>query len=182
MKGLFIRRNMLCDTIPPPPNNAAANTPELSDNLSTRQVVEELTEQPGTVCAGCHASLINPMGFATENFDALGRLRSEQRLFAADGTPAGSVPIETRSVPRVLGDDASEAAGAAELMQLIVQSEKAPACLARQYFRFSYGRFEDVRQDGCALERLRGALTDSENVANMLREVALGDEFRSRLF
>jgi hypothetical protein len=180
MKGLFIRRYVLCDTIPPPPNNAAANTPELSDDLSTRQVVEELTEQPGSVCAGCHVTQINPMGFATENFDSLGRLRSEQTLFSADGSVTGSVAVDTTSVPQVVPGDATAVSDATGLMRLIVDSGKAPACLARQYFRFSYGRFEDPVSDGCALAQLHGALVDGGNLADMLREVALTPEFQSR--
>jgi len=180
MKGLFVRRYILCDTIPPPPNNAAANTPELSDDLSTRQVVEQLTEQPGTPCAGCHASMINPMGFATENFDALGRLRSEQTLFSADGSVTGSVPVETAGVPQVVPGDATPIADSSELMALIVDSGKASACLARQYFRYSYGRFEDPVADGCALGQLHSALIEGGNLAAMLRAVALTPEFQSR--
>ena len=180
MKGLFIRRYILCDSIPPPPNNAAANTPELSDNLSTREVVEELTEQPGTPCAACHEGLINPMGFATENFDALGRLRSEQMLIDEGGAVLGTAPVDTRTVPQVLPGDDTEIAGASELMGLIVDSKKATACLARQYFRYSYGRFEHPRQDGCALEQLRSALADGGNIADMLRQVAQSPEFSTR--
>ena len=65
--------------------------------MTTREVVEALTEMPGTTCAGCHATLINPLGFATENFDALGRFRTEQRLFDATGKRRRR---RSRSTPR----------------------------------------------------------------------------------
>jgi hypothetical protein len=120
------------------------------------------------------------MGFATENFDALGRLRSVQTLFDADGSVTGSVPVDTAGVPRVTPGDETPIRDASELMPLIVGSGKASACLARQYFRFSYGRFEDPSTDGCALARLHGALLDGGNLAAMLREVALTPEFQSR--
>jgi hypothetical protein len=182
MKGLFLRRNVLCDSIPPPPNNAANVPPELSDMVSTREVVEGLTEQPGTACAGCHATLINPLGFATEGFDALGRVRSEQRLYSDEGDEVGSAAIDTRSVPQVVAGDGSGSSGPADLMRLIGDSGKAHACFARHYFRFSFGRFEDVQQDGCVLERLRAALVQSGTLSGMLREVALDPAFQQRNF
>src|SRR6185295_18977991 len=76
MKGVFGRRDVLCDEIPPPPPGANAVPPQLSLDMTTRQVVEQLTQKG--VCAGCHLSVINPLGFSTENFDALGRSRTEQ--------------------------------------------------------------------------------------------------------
>jgi len=182
MKGLFIRRNILCDSIPPPPNNAANKPPALSDTLSTREVVEGLTEQPGTACAGCHATLINPLGFATEGFDALGRVRGEQRLFSDDGDEVGTAAIDTRSTPQVLDGDTSQSSGPQELMQLIRDSGKAHACFARHYFRFSFGRFEDLQRDGCVLEQLRSALVDTGTLSGMLREVALAPAFQRRNF
>ena len=182
MKGLFIRRNVLCDTIPPPPNNAANKPPELSDTESTREVVEGLTEQPGTACAGCHATQINPLGFATEGFDALGRVRTEQLLYSDDGEQVGTAAIDTVSTPQVVSGDTAESSGPEDLMQLIRDSGKAHACFARHYFRFSFGRFEDLEQDGCALERLRSALVDTGTLSGMLREVALDPAFQQRNF
>jgi hypothetical protein len=160
--------------------NAVA--PRLRSDMTTREVVEELTEQPGSQCAGCHAGSINPLGFATEGFDALGRARSEQRLFSAQGEPAGSRPIDTASVPRVMAGDERRSAGPGDLMALMLESGKLEACLARQYFRFTYGRFEDVRRDGCELERLRETLLAGGSVAQLLKQAALSPQFRWRVF
>ena len=54
MKGVFLRTNVLCDTIPPPPPGANAKPPELVPGMTTRESVEAITEMPGTICAGCH--------------------------------------------------------------------------------------------------------------------------------
>ncbi|MDD9933071.1 MAG: DUF1592 domain-containing protein [Myxococcales bacterium] len=182
MKGVFIRRNILCDTIPPPPDNAAANPPDLSEDLSTREVVEELTEQDGSVCAGCHATNINPLGFATEGFDALGRARTEQMLLTEEGAVVGMAQLDTSSVPRIFPDDETVSEGPADLMGLIADSGKAEACLARHYFRFSFGRFEDAGADGCVLETLRTAIAQGGSFQDMLLAVALTPEFRQRSF
>jgi hypothetical protein len=180
MKGVFLRHNVLCDDIPPPPDNAMANLPELDPRLSTRQVVEAITEAPGSACAACHARFINPVGFATENFDALGRLRTSQPLFDDKGMEIARVPVDTRTVPQIVGGDLTPSAGAADLMRLVVDSGKAQACFARHYFRFSFGRWEDLASDGCVLERLRGVLVRKAPLAEVLREVALAPEFQQR--
>ena len=182
MKGLFIRRNVLCDRIPPPPENAMATPPELSPEFSTRQVVEELTEGEGTGCASCHANYINPLGFATEGFDSLGRIRSAQQLFDEDGTHLGTAALDTTSVPQIVSGDMTPSEGPSDLMTLIVDSGKPTACAARHYFRFTFGRWEGVVSDGCALEQMRAALEETGSLAGMLRQVALTDAFRLRTF
>jgi hypothetical protein len=182
MKGVFLRRTLLCDDIPPPPENANAVPPPGDPNRSTRQIVEGITESPGTVCAGCHKAIINPLGFATENYDALGRIRTEQRLFDASGAEIGKVPVDTRSVPQVVLGDLKAAQGPSDLVNMVVSSGKAHACLARQYFRFSFGRWEDMAVDGCTLESLRRALVAGNSLQAMFKEVALLPQFRQRSF
>lgn len=178
MRGLFVRTNLLCDTIAPPPAEAGANPPELSPNLTTREVVEELTAP--TACFGCHNAFINPIGFAFEGFDSLGRVRTEQRLFDELGNEIGTKPIDTTSVPQVVLGDGTPSDGPESLTRLLADSGKVEACLARQYFRFTFGRWEQVASDGCALEQMRRAAGEGGSLAEMLREVALSEAFRTR--
>jgi hypothetical protein len=181
MKGVFIRRNILCDKIHPPPADVMGNPPELDALMSTREVVEELTETSPT-CAACHTSLINPLGFATEAFDGLGRFRSRQQLFDAEGELAGQTDLNTQSVPQVIDGDERVSEGPEDLMTLIVDSGKLNACAARHYFRFTFGRWEQVASDGCVLEEMRQSLIETGSLSGMLRSVALTDEFRRRTF
>lgn len=178
MRGLFVRTNILCDTIAPPPAEAGATPPELSPNLTTREVVEELTEP--SACSGCHNAFINPLGFAFEGFDSLGRVRTQQRLFDDDGNEIATKPIDTSSMPQVVLGDASLSQGPSDLMRLLAESGKVEACLARQYFRFTFGRWEQISTDGCALEQMRVAAGSGGSLAAMLREVALSAAFRTR--
>jgi hypothetical protein len=182
LRGAFLRKYLLCDDVAPPPVNVAAALPERQLGETTRQVVEELTERPGTACASCHAALINPLGFAFEGFDALGRSRNEERLFDDDGRQIASLPVDVRSVPRVTPGDERASSGAAHLVDLMLQSGKLEACLVRNYFRFTFGRHEDLAADGCALERLRTRLTESGSIRSMLAEAALLPEMKQRRF
>jgi mono/diheme cytochrome c family protein len=181
MKGVFLRKALLCDDIPPPPPNAAANPPQLSDTLSTREVVEELTGNGA--CAGCHGVSINALGFATENFDSLGRVRAEQTLFDPEtGAVVGTAQVDTAAVPRVEITDEQVAANAGELTKLIAESPKPYACFARQYFRFTFGRLEDLDRDACALADVKLALDEGKPMADVLRSIARSQAFRMRSF
>jgi hypothetical protein len=182
MKGYFVRKALLCDDLPPPPNNAAAMMPQLRPDMTTREVVEQLTEAPGTACAGCHTTMINPLGFATENFDALGRHRAAQSLFDETGKKVGEKAVDTSSVPRVALDDTRASTGAAELTQILVDSGRVQACFARQYFRWTFVRIEDDRRDGCALRDLAEAAKGATSIGEVLSLVAKAPAFKKRTF
>jgi|GEM_PF-223661 len=188
MKGVFIRHNILCDEIPPPPNNAQNAT--ITQGLATtRTMVERVTQQAGTACATCHANLINPLGFATEGFDSLGRSRTDEIFYNGDsGLETKRFPVNTKAVPRITDEDQREAAGPADLAKFIVESKKANACFARHVFRFTFGRWESLDEndhpapvDGCVLERLR-KVADDRPIATVFREIALTPEFKQRTF
>lgn len=185
MKGVFIRQNLLCDEIPAPPNNAQ-NTTITQGLATTRTMVERITQQEGSGCAACHSTLINPLGFATEGFDALGRARTEEIFYNGDtGLETRRFPVNTKVVPRITEDDDREAAGPADLARFIVQSKKGHACFARHLFRFTFGRWETLGDagpapvDGCTLERLRKASEDKP-LQDVFREAALTPDFHQR--
>ncbi|RYE94103.1 MAG: DUF1592 domain-containing protein [Myxococcales bacterium] len=180
MKGVFVRKALLCDGIPPPPVEAMNAVVPQASQASTRQRVEDLT---GSVsCAGCHASLINPIGFATEGFDAFGRVRTSEALFDAQGAPVGHAAIDTATVPGVDPGDETPSAGPADLVDLMARSPKLGACFARHYHRYTFGRLEDPARDSCALASLETALREGRDLATVLRTVALQPGFKTRSF
>lgn len=183
MKGVFLRKAVLCEAIPPPPANAMANPPELSPDSTTREIVEQLTEQPDTACAGCHTTRINHLGYATENFDALGRHRTVQKLFDPEtGAELGDKPVDTVSTPQIELGDMTESTGPADLSRLIFDSGLAHSCFVRVYFRYTFGRAEDVERDGCTLVPLREQLAEGSSLADVLKQIALLDNFQERAF
>lgn len=178
MRGLFIRTALLCDSIDPPPAAAGATPPEVSPDWTTREVVEQLTAP--AACYGCHNLFINPLGFALEAFDSLGRERNVERLFDSDGSEMGTKSIDTHTVPQVILGDMTPSSGAADLMAQMVTSGKVEACMARQYFRFTFGRWEKIGSDGCVLESMRETLADDGDLAALLRRVASEPSFQRR--
>ncbi len=183
MKGYMVRQAMLCVKPPPPPDNAVAMTSlELTDSSSTRQVVEAITEQPGSTCAGCHLLFLNPLGFATEGFDALGRARAEQPIFDEQGQLLGVADVRTDGVPRVNPWDEREVADAIELTDMMLESGEPQACFARHYARFTFGRAEDLTRDGCTLRALHQQVLRADSLQDVMRAVALRPEFQRRDF
>ena len=184
LKGVYLRRYVLCDDVGKPPAAAANATVVLSTNETTRQVVTDLTKNPP--CSGCHLPLINPLGFTTESFDGLGRFRTMQTLFNPDGTVAGSLPVDTTAVPRVkVDDDKTSVQGAADLMHVIATSGKLEACLARNYFRHTFARFENIELDGCTLESMRQKLDRAKGpglLVDLLKQVVFTQAFKQRRF
>ena len=91
-RGKWVLENLLGTPPPPPP----ADVPDLPANekeqpKSIRERMEVHRKNP--VCAGCHATM-DPLGFALENFDAIGTWRT-----SADGHPidnSSSLPDGTR--------------------------------------------------------------------------------------
>jgi mono/diheme cytochrome c family protein len=93
IRGKFLLENILGTPPPPPP----PNVPELQANATGAppRTVRERLEQHRTnpVCASCHRNM-DPLGFALENFDALGRYRTTDGTSPVD--PTGVMPDGTR--------------------------------------------------------------------------------------
>lgn len=181
MKGFRIRNALLCQKIPPPPANAMATPIELTPDLTTRETVAAITEVPGSACAGCHSTILNPLGYATEDFDALGRHRTMQQLFDEQGHPTVAKPVDTRATPNVSGVS-TPIDGATELTQLLAQGGEFQTCFVRQYFRFTFQRMEDEVLDGCLLQSLQGAALSGAPLRDVLMATALAPEFKRRDF
>jgi hypothetical protein len=78
LRGNWLLNAVLGQPTPPPPNDV----PELEAVTGAKTVREQLARHNSDkACASCHDK-IDPLGFALESFDAIGRLRTEY----ADGT------------------------------------------------------------------------------------------------
>ena len=64
-RGVFLIERVTCSHIPAPPDDIPP-LPGLDETKTNRQIVEDHTEAPGSVCAGCHTGVINPYGLPFE--------------------------------------------------------------------------------------------------------------------
>jgi len=74
-RGVFLARSVLGNVLKPPEEAVAPLAPEEHPDLTTRERVALQTS--AVACQTCH-TMINPLGFALEEFDAIGRYRSAE--------------------------------------------------------------------------------------------------------
>jgi hypothetical protein len=166
-RGVEINRTMMCSSLSPPPGIIPA-LPTVEPGQTNRERVNAHTG-PGTCGSGCHTTIINPMGFAFENFDAMGQLRE---------TDNGK-PVDTSS-EYDFGDGLVPFDGAAELMPLLAASPRAHACYARHLAEFGLGRDIDA-QDEVLIDRLQSAsILEGESIKELLMTVVASPEFGQR--
>ncbi len=85
IRGHWILKNLLASEPPPPPPNVPALDGVISESLPIRERLAKHREM--AACASCH-NLMDPVGFALENYDAIGRWHAEadSRGGFADGS------------------------------------------------------------------------------------------------
>ncbi len=122
LRGVFIGKGLLGITLRPPPNAFTPLAAELHPGLTTRERITLQTSQAS--CVACHG-VINPLGFALEEFDAVGRFRAEENGKGLDVTGF----YESRAGPTV------EFTGARQLGAYLAGSEEVHAAFCQQMFQ-----------------------------------------------
>jgi hypothetical protein len=126
-RGKMVADRLLCQDLPLPPDNVPDPKPAAPD-LPTRQRYAEHGAAP---CAtACH-SIIDPLGFAFENYDAVGGYR----------TTDGGQPVDATGVVQ-LGGQTRAFANAIELVGLLAQSDEVRGCMGAQWLRYALRRQE----------------------------------------
>lgn len=127
-RGAAFLRQVLC-TDPPDPStvNLVVAAPPPDPSKSTRQLFAAHSEDP--TCQACH-SVIDPIGFAFEQFDEGGRVRTGPE-------DNNGHPIETAGTVRVGGSEFTFT-DAADLIRQVANSDIGQACVARTATRFAF--------------------------------------------
>jgi len=74
-RGVFLSRSVVGRPLRPPPEAVSFEEADFEPGLSMREKITRLTRPEN--CQGCH-SIINPLGFSLEHFDAVGRYRESE--------------------------------------------------------------------------------------------------------
>lgn len=124
-RGVFLARTVLGNTLKPPQEAIAPLAPDQHPDLTTRERVALQTQ--AVACQTCH-TMINPLGFALEEFDAIGRHRDSE---TRGGTPK---PIDPSGsyLPRE-GPEA-RFRGARELAAYVATSRDAQEAFVQRLF------------------------------------------------
>jgi len=159
-RGVFVAKSLLGRTLKPPPIDVEPLGEEFDPSLTTRERVVHQTKE--IACQGCH-SVINPLGFSFENYDAVGRFREtekDQKIDASSDyeTPTGEV---------------IKFGGAKDLAKFLVENESAHRNFIDQLFRhFSKQPLSAYGPD--KMDHLLKSFQDNNyNVQHLLVEMAV---------
>jgi hypothetical protein len=117
-RGKWVLENLLGTPPPPPPPDVPVLDPHGKDGKMTlRQAMEAHRADPG--CAACHARM-DPIGFALENFDGIGRWRTRDEsgaaIDASGKLPDGSAFDGPAGLRKLLAEERRE-----EFIQTLVE-------------------------------------------------------------
>jgi hypothetical protein len=165
-RGIFIREQLLCQHVPPPPPGVNTTLPEPTEDKprTRRQLMVAHVENP--TCAACHR-LMDPIGFGLENFDAIGRWRDNETILIAterDEEDRRKEPkkIELAIEPRgeIAGLPESGFSDPKQLGRILAESPVCQECVVRQMFRYAYGRRETAA-DAQTIDQLFASFKNS---------------------
>jgi hypothetical protein len=140
LRGKWVLENMLGSPPPPPP----PNVPALEASAGTgkpRSVREQMQRhRQNAACSACH-SVMDPLGFALENFDAIGRRRTVDRTGVLEEPAAGAPPADTPIDASGSLPDGVTFSGVAGLRQLLVdREEEFVGTVAERLLTYALGR------------------------------------------
>lgn len=126
LRGKFIRQQLLCQDIPPPPPGVAVNL-DVDPSGTPKTMREKLAKHRDAAgCEGCHR-LMDPIGLSLEHFGPTGKYRTEDNGLPID--PSGEL-------------DGQPFADSVELAALLRQSPRIAECMTRQLYRYATAHLE----------------------------------------
>lgn len=167
LRGRWLLEELLGARVPPPPPGVPALEESEANHAATlRERLEVHRKNPE--CAACH-NRMDPLGFGLENFDALGRWRTEDQGQAIDAT--GKLPS---------GDTFN---GPEELKQIVLKrSADFDRHLTRKLLGFALGRSLN-KFDDCVINDCMKALAENEHRGSVLIEtIVTSYPFQHRYF
>jgi hypothetical protein len=163
-RGKWVLEQLLGTPPPPPP----PDVPDLDERKALtgtlRQVMEQHRANP--ICASCHARM-DPIGFAFENYDAIGAWRDKDGQFPID--PSGELP------------DGQKFDGPAGLKNVLkAKKELFARSLAEKMLTYALGRGLEY-YDKCAVDKIVAALEKNDyRISALVTETINSDPFQMR--
>ncbi len=165
IRGVWMLENVLGTPPAPPPDDVPAIDPDVRGATSIRDLLEKHRDTPA--CNECHRK-IDPLGFALEDFDPIGRRRERYE---------NKVPVDTAGqLPS--GESFEDVAG---LKEILAQRKSVFArMLTEKLLAYALGRRIE-RADRSEVERILAQVADDDYpMRSLIEEVVLSDAFHRR--
>ena len=164
-RGKWVLDNLLAAPPPPPPPDVPA-LKDMHDGrmLTAREQLEMHRKDPA--CASCH-SRMDPLGFALENFDAVGTWRASD---------AGQVIDASATLP-----DASHFDGIDGLRQLLMaRKDEFAGAFTQKLMTYALGRGLEANDMPAVRKVVSAAGADGYRVQAVIAGIVASDAFRMR--
>lgn len=168
LRGSFILNKLLCMNISLPSDPAVLALVAVPLDVTGATARDRYTaHSKQALCQGCHR-LIDPVGFALENYDAVGQYRTTENNTPIDAS--GKLPNASDLVT-----------GAVQLAQQLADSPEAQQCFAQHWVEYGYGRSLRANnpEDLCLQEKINSAFKASGyNVKQLLLDLTQTTAFQ----
>ncbi len=164
-RGKFVLEQILNTPPPPPPEDVPALEEQKALTGTLRQVMEQ--HRANAVCASCHARM-DPLGFAFENYDAIGAWRDKE--------PSGAAIDASGTLP-----DGRSFTGPDGLKRVLREKKEIFArCLSEKMLTYALGRGVEPF-DRRALDKITESLRkDDYRFSALLLAITKSDPFQKR--
>ncbi len=165
-RGRFVRQQLLCEALPPPPDDVDFEPPSIDPDASARERYEQ--HSADAQCSGCHARM-DPIGFGFEHYDGAGAWRGLEHGLPIDDSGV-IVGLDARGDVAFTGVDG--------LGDELLASGRLHDCVVLHGFRYALGRQETLA-DVCTLDALRDSFRGDGDLRRLVVELATSQAFRT---
>ena len=166
-RGKWILESLLGAPPPPPPPDVPELKPKTSDGRALSMREQMNAHRANSVCAACHARM-DPLGFALENYDAVGRWRTKDADAVIDA--AGKLP------------DGTKFNGPAELKQLLLtrHRDEFVTTITEKLLTYALGRALEADDAPVVRAIVREAAQDDYRLPALINAIIKSRPFQMR--
>lgn len=168
LRGKWLLDNIFGVYVPPPPANVDTTLPEIRPGTVPPTIRERLAlHRTNPVCSSCH-SVIDPPGFALENFDAIGGWRSVDeagRPVDSVGTTVSGAPVEGLSGLRAM---------------LLQRPDQFPSTVTKKLLAYALGRRLDYYDRPAVRSIVRSAAAQDYRWSSLILGIVNSPTFLMR--
>ena len=162
VRGIYVLEKLLGYSPPPPPPDVPAVEPDIRGASSIRELLEK--HRGNTTCAECHRK-IDPLGFALENFDAVGKWREKYKgnldIDAAGKLPGGGGFTTLPEFRRLL----------------LMRKDQFNRCLTEKLLTYALGRQLGIN-DRPEIDHILDQLDENSGLRDLIRLIVTSETFQ----
>jgi hypothetical protein len=163
-RGVAIYERLLCRHLPPPPPDVPPARSQGPGTTTRERFAEHGKDECGRACH----SLIDPLGFAFETYDGIGKHRTMENGKRVDASGATTLDDQMRTFDDAIG-----------LIGHLAKSAEVASCFSGEWMRFALSRPE-TQQDEGSFKAVATAFAREGNLRDLLVAVTTSRSFRYR--